>query len=148
MKTNVYKLSLIKEKAVDYSYREFRLNNPKAVVELMDKVYDIGNLPEEHVWCIAVDAKMHILGLFEVSHGSINWSSASPKDIFKRVLLCGGLGFFMVHNHPSGDIHPSQEDTLITRRMKECGELLEVKLYDHIIIGENDYYSYSEEGQL
>lgn len=141
--TTVYRLSLVKERTVEYT-----TTSPKAIVEMMDKVFDAGALPEEHLWCVAVDTKCHVLGLFEVSHGATNWSAASPKDVFKRVLLCGGVGFFLVHNHPSGDVHPSKEDNQMTRKMHKGGEILELTLMDHIIIGDKDYYSYAEEGGL
>ncbi|MBO7734029.1 MAG: JAB domain-containing protein [Methanobrevibacter sp.] len=148
MKTNIYKLSLVKEKTVDYNYRLFRASNPQSIQFMMNEIFDAENLPEEYVWCIAVDAKCKINGLFEISHGSINYSSASPKDIIKRVLLCGAVGFIIVHNHPSGSIEPSNDDNQITKNLKMCADMMELNMLDHIIIGENCYYSYQEEGKL
>lgn len=147
MKANVYSLALVKEKAVDYNYRSFRANNPWSIRDMMNDIFDAENLPEEHVWCIAVDAKCKINGLFEVSHGSVNYSSASPKDIIKRVLLCGAVGFIVVHNHPSGSVEPSKDDDQMTKNLKMCADMMELNMLDHIIIGEG-YYSYNEERRL
>lgn len=147
MKANVYSLALVKEKAVDYNYRRFHANNPQSIQFMMNEIFDAENLPEEYVWCIAVDAKCKINGLFEVSHGSVNYSSASPKDIIKRVLLCGAVAFIVVHNHPSGNVEPSKDDDQMTKNLKMCADMMELNMLDHIIIGEG-YYSYSEERRL
>lgn len=147
MKTNIYSLALVKEKAIDYNYRLFRANNPQSIQFMMNEIFDAENLPEEYVWCIAVDAKCKINGLFEVSHGSVNYSSASPKDIIKRVLLCGAVAFIVVHNHPSGNVEPSKDDDQMTKNLKICADMMELNILDHIIIGEG-YYSYSEERRL
>lgn len=147
MKANIYSLALVKEKAVDYNYRSFRANNPRSIRDMMNEIFDAENLPEEYVWCIAVDAKCKINGLFEVSHGSVNYSSASPKDIIKRVLLCGAVAFIVVHNHPSGSVEPSKDDDQMTKNLKMCADMMELNMLDHIIIGEG-YYSYNEERRL
>lgn len=147
MKANIYSLALVKEKAVDYNYRYFRANNPWLIRDMMNEIFDAENLPEEYVWCIAVDSKCKINGLFEVSHGSVNYSSASPKDIIKRVLLCGAVGFIVVHNHPSGSVEPSKDDDQMTKNLKMCADMMELNMLDHIIIGEG-YYSYNEERRL
>lgn len=148
MKANVYKLSLVKEKSVDYRYHDLRLHSPDTVAKLIRDTFHTEELAEEYVWAIAVDAKMHILGIFEVTHGGIDFSYVSVRDIFKRVLVCGGLAVFLVHNHPSGCVTPSNDDCALTKRVAEAGNLLDVKLIDHIIVGGDTYYSFNEEKQL
>ena len=148
MKTNVYKLALIKEKAVDYRIRDFRAMNPDKVAEFVNMVFDAKNLPEEHLWTLCCDTQLHIVGVFEVSHGTVDGASASPKDILKRVLLTGASSFFVVHNHPSGMCYPSDYDNALTRKLYELGRLLELELLDHVIIGDGVNYSYKQEGKL
>ena len=148
MKTNVYKLALVKEKAVDYRIRDFRAMNPDKVAEFVNMVFDAKNLPEEHLWTLCCDTQLHIVGVFEVSHGTVDGASASPKDILKRVLLTGANGFIVVHNHPSGSCYPSDDDNTTTRRLYELGRLLDLRLLDHVIIGDGVNYSYKEEGKL
>lgn len=148
MKANVYKLSLVKEKSVDYRYHDLRLHSPDTVAKLIRDIFHTEELAEEYVWAIAVDAKMHILGIFEVTHGGIDFSYVSVRDVFKRVLVCGGLALFLVHNHPSGCVTPSNDDCALTKRVAEAGNLLDVRLIDHIIVGGDTYYSFSEDRQL
>ena len=148
MKANVYKLSLVKEKSVDYRYLYLRLRSPDTVAKLIRDAFHTEELAEEYVWAIAVDTQMHILGIFEVTHGGIDFSYVSVRDIFKRVLLCGGLSLFLVHNHPSGCVTPSNDDCALTKRVAEAGKLLDVRLIDHIIVGGDTYYSFKEEKQL
>lgn len=96
---------------------------------------------------IATDTKQKVLGVFEISHGTVNTSLISPREVFIRALLCGADYIILVHNHPSGNSHPSMEDKKVTERIKECGELMNIKLLDHIIIGD-DYYSFQEIGTM
>ena len=83
------------------------------------------------------------LGVFEISHGTINQSICNPRDIFIKALLCGAAGIILAHNHPSGDVAPSKNDMEIYKRVKEAGQLLGIGLLDNIIIG-NGYYSFTE----
>jgi DNA repair protein RadC len=83
----------------------------------------------------------------EVSVGSLNQSIVHPRELFKTALLSSAAAIILVHNHPSGDPTPSREDIEITRRLKEAGEILGVKLLDHIIVG-SSYLSFTERGLL
>ena len=70
------------------------------------------------------------------------------RSLFSRAMLCNANSIIVAHNHPSGVVKPSGEDINLTRRIKEAGEILDIKLQDHIIIGEDDYYSFINEGRL
>ena len=72
----------------------------------------------------------------------------SIRSIFSRAILCNANSIIVAHNHPSGIVKPSHEDISITRRIKEASEILDIKLIDHIIIGEDSYYSFKNEGLL
>ena len=81
-----------------------------------------------------------------LSQGTVNMSLASPREIFLEALRHRAVYVVMVHNHPSGDPSPSREDILLTKRVREAGELIGIPLLDHVIIGDNSYISLKERG--
>lgn len=84
------------------------------------------------------------LGDVVISVGTAHASLISPAEIFRRALIRGAASVVLLHNHPSGVPMPSQEDLEVTRKVASCGEMLGIPLMDHIIIGDNRYYSFSE----
>lgn len=133
---------LVKECASNYP-DICRLDSPQKIVNVFNTKYNANILTEEHMWMIAFDTKYNPIGIFDVSHGTVDASLISPREIFVRLCLCGAVNFVLIHNHPSGDITPSEADMNATTRMKKAGDLMNIKLADHIIIG-NGYYSFSE----
>lgn len=83
-----------------------------------------------------------------VSIGSLNQSIVHPRSVFMTACLSSSASLVCVHNHPSGDPTPSSEDIAITRRLKEAGELMGIKVLDHVIIGDGEYVSFVERGLL
>lgn len=136
---------LVKESGMNYP--EDSLNNPEAVFRMMKSVFDADKQTEEYLWLLCLNAKNRITGVFEVSHGTIDYSLVSPREIFMKAMLCGANRIMIAHNHPSGDTEPSQEDISVTKRIRDCGKMMDIVLLDHIIIGD-DYYSFMEEGLL
>lgn len=120
------------------------LDSPDSVCLLTNSVFDANRLAEEHGWLIGVNVKNRPIGVFEISHGSDCAAVVTPREIFIRLLLCGAHAFFLVHNHPSGDITPSSEDDALTKRVIAAGKTLNVELLDHVIIADRKYYSYRE----
>ncbi len=94
------------------------------------------------------DTKCTLLGDEIISVGTVNASLVSPREIFKQALRAKAVQIILLHNHPSGIPVPSEQDRLVTRRIQECGELLGIHLVDHIIIGDNRYFSFKEENLL
>ena len=92
--------------------------------------------------------KNQINGYKEVSTGTLTSSLVSPAEVFLAALRLRAAAIICVHNHPSGDPMPSQEDQEITRRLKECGEMLAIRELDHVILGTDRYYSFSDRGLL
>jgi len=80
--------------------------------------------------------------------GSLNLSAVYPREIMKKALLYNAAGLIFVHNHPSGDPTPSENDKEITRELVKAGEVMQIKVLDHIIIGENKYFSFAEAGLI
>lgn len=103
---------------------------------------------KEHLYLIFLDTKCRYLGEEEVSMGTVNASLVSPREIFIAALGKKAVSILLLHNHPSGDPKESKEDIMVTMRIKECGELLGIQLVDHVIIGDNCYISFKENGIL
>lgn len=103
---------------------------------------------KEHFVVCMFDSKFHFLGDWILSIGSVNASLVSPREVFIQALQAQAVSIVLLHNHPSGQPQPSREDERITARIAECGRLLQIQLADHIIIGDNKYYSFREKGLL
>ena len=143
---------LVKESARNYTYAN-SCSTPRTIAKLMNDVFDADAQTEEHVWVLALDTKNKLKGIFEISHGLVDGALVTPREVFMKLCLIGASSFVLVHNHPSGDIEPSQQDNSVTENMKSVGTLMNIRLLDHIIIGNEPYhevkiYSYSEEGKL
>lgn len=136
------KTVLVKEKGINYEYQ--KVNSPKEISLMLKKLLHMDELAEEHVYLIALNTSCKILGLFLISKGTICTSLVSPREVFLRAALIGAVQIILVHNHPSGNPVPSECDMELTKRLKDCGELLNICLADHIIIGHNSYLSFKE----
>ncbi|WMJ88263.1 RadC family protein [Anaerocolumna sp. MB42-C2] len=123
-----------------------KMNTPEAVAHYY--MQDMRHLSRERVLLIMLDSKSKILKDMIISTGTINSSLLSPREIFLNALKYEAVFVILLHNHPSGDPTPSMEDIQITKRMKEAGNLIGIKLMDHIIIGDNKYISLSEQGYI
>ncbi len=97
---------------------------------------------------VLLDGKNRMLRDVKISEGSLTSSIVHPREVFNPVIRDSAAGVILVHNHPSGDPAPSREDKEITKRLKEVGELIGVKVLDHIIIGDGRYISFADEGIL
>lgn len=142
-----YRLELVKESSKIYDV-EHKVNNPQDVRDYVEEVFRISNQAEEIMALLVVNTKNAVVGAFEVSRGSLNASIVHPREVFKRALLLNGNAIFLAHNHPSGEITPSREDRDVTERIKEAGEIMGIKLLDHLIIGDGKYYSFKEKGLI
>lgn len=101
---------------------------------------------QEHLKMLLLDTKNQLMGERLISKGTANASLAEPRDIFSEALRAGAVSLILIHNHPSGDATPSAADLMITQRIYDAGELLGIRLLDHIIVGHGNYKSLKEEG--
>lgn len=131
-----------------FSYQRETFGSAQYIHSMMVDLFQLDKLADEFVYLIAFNTKMRVLGLFEISHGTANASLLDARGVFMRAVYTGASHIVLVHNHPSGDATPSRDDTLISKRMKEAGELMGILLEDHIIIGSNCYFSFHEQGML
>lgn len=95
-----------------------------------------------------LDTKNQIICADIVSVGSLSASIVHPREVFKTALLSSASAIIFVHNHPSGDPTPSREDIDITKRLKECGDLLGIRVLDHIVVGDGRYVSFADRGMM
>lgn len=137
---------LVKDKAVNYEAE--KLNAPEKIVKLMQELLHMGKMAEEYCYMIALNSVCRILGIFFISKGTVNASLITPRELYIRALLAGAVQVILCHNHPSGTVMPSDADIEVTNRVKKAGELVEVKLVDHIIIAGDSYYSFKEDERL
>ena len=133
---------LVKEKGINYECQ--KMDSPKEISLMLKKLLHMDELAEEHVYLIALNNSCKVLGMFFLSKGTICTSLVSPREVFLRAALIGAVQIILVHNHPSGNPVPSECDMELTKRLKDCGELLNICLADHIIIGQNSYLSFRE----
>lgn len=89
-----------------------------------------------------------VLGIYELSTGGITGTVADPKLIFAAAIKAAACGMILAHNHPSGNLQPSQADIQLTRKIKDAGQLLDIQLLDHIILTSEGYFSFADEGLL
>ena len=106
---------------------------------------NLRGLSKEHFQILMLNTKNYLIGIETVSIGSHNSSIVHPIELFKTAIKKSAAAIILAHNHPSGDASPSQEDIEVTKRIKNGGNLLGIDVLDHIIIGENSYYSFKEE---
>jgi len=110
--------------------------------------YSLRDRRKEYFLALLLDGKNRILREVRISEGSLNQSIVHPREVFSPAVRESAAAIILVHNHPSGDPAPSREDREITRRLKDAGELMGVKVLDHIIIGDGSFVSFTAQGML
>lgn len=127
-------------------YSDEVLDSPEAVSKLIAKEFK--TYDREVCAVINLNVKLKPININICSVGTIDTSILKPREVFKSSILSNAAAFMLVHNHPSGDITPSREDKALTKRLIDCGDLLNIKMIDHLIIGSGtgDVYSFKEEG--
>ena len=148
MRISKYKVELVKESASNYNVSNKSLTSPSEVVKLLNEIFNLENQTDEHFVMLALNTKNKVIGAFEVCVGTINSSLVNVRGIMQRALLCNASRIMVAHNHPSGSSEPSQADRDVTRKLKHICELMDIPLLDHIVIGEEEYYSFKAEGLL
>lgn len=129
--------------------RDVSLETPELIHNFFGP--QLRHLSQEQVMVAVLDTRLRHVATTVVSVGTVNDSSAHPREILRPVITRGAYGFILIHNHPSGDPSPSRADEIITRRMVEAAKLMQVCFLDHVIIGRPSpgraaYYSFREAG--
>ncbi|HEU4717667.1 MAG TPA: DNA repair protein RadC [Bacteroidia bacterium] len=108
----------------------------------------LSDLAHEEFWVVYLNRSNIVVNREQVSRGGMNATVVDPKIVFRKALSAGAANIILAHNHPSGAVRPSEQDMRLTRRLKEGAALLEIGLLDHIIVGDNLYFSFADEGLL
>ncbi|MGI6308040.1 MAG: RadC family protein [Dethiobacteria bacterium] len=122
------------------------LNSPQEVAGFL--MEEMRYYHKEYFKIILLNTKNQIISLEDISVGSLNASIVHPREIFHVSIKKSAAAIILVHNHPSGDPHPSREDLEVTTRVAEAGKILGISVLDHLIIGEGKYFSLKEKGLL
>jgi len=109
---------------------------------------DLARADKEYFMVIMLNTKHRVIGKKVISIGHLSGSLVHPRELFKEVIRRSSAAVIVVHNHPSGDPTPSREDIGVTKRLVEAGELLGIQVLDHIVVGDNCYVSFREQGLL
>ena len=108
----------------------------------------MGDLPYEEFWLLLLNRANRVVRKVKISEGGVSGTVVDPKKIFQICLEQHATSIILGHNHPSGTITPSEADNKITKKIKDCGLLLDVAVLDHIIVGDDRFYSFADEGTL
>lgn len=149
-KVKAHQLLCLAELAKRFSKEEKRkglsFGQPKTVAEYY--MQESRFKTQEVLKLVMLNSKSCLIKDMELTQGTVNYSVADPRDIFIQALKYGAVSIILLHNHPSGDPTPSREDLSLTERIFDAGRLIGVELLDHIILGDNCYYSFREMGRL
>lgn len=122
------------------------IRSPQDAAEFM--MDELQHLTQEHFVCLFLNTKNEVIGKETIFVGSLNASIVHPREIFRKAIQRASAAIICLHNHPSGDPTPSAEDRHVTRRLREAGRIVGIEVLDHIIIGEQRFYSMKEQEQL
>ena len=123
-----------------------KINSSKDAFDLIQG--DLMDLPHEEFWVLLLNRSHQVVKKKRVSEGGVSGTVADPKIIYKLALEALASGVIVAHNHPSGNLKPSQSDIDLTRKLKEAGRFLEVQLLDHLIIANRNYFSFADDGLI
>lgn len=123
-----------------------KISSSRSVFELMQPI--IGELPHEEFWIIYLNNSNKVLHKAQLSKGSITGTLVDVRLVLKTAIEVGAVGLILSHNHPSGSLKPSTADKDITRKLTQAAESLDIKVFDHLIISENSYFSFADESLL
>jgi DNA repair protein RadC len=123
-----------------------KLNNSKLVFEYYND--RLKNKKQEYFYCIYLDNNKKVINDKLLFKGTLNYSLIHPREVFKEAYILSASAIICVHNHPSGNINPSIQDIESTANLVEIGKMHGIKVLDHIIIGNNNYYSFLENNRI
>ena len=141
-----YRLLLVKDGSVPTSW-DRQLRQSSDVADLMAGL--VAGLDREVFYVLLVDGKNRVAGINLVSIGSLSATLVHPREVFKAAIAGSAAAVVLVHNHPSGDPTPSAEDLALTRRLCEVGDLVGIRVLDHVVLGDGGAFrSLADEGLL
>lgn len=130
-----YEVRLVRSESMPYHAREIRGSDDaiKVCVQILQGV--LSDATAEKFVIVTLDTKHRPIGFHLVTQGTLDASLVHPREVFQHAILANASAIILSHNHPSGDLTPSPEDRAVTARLQKCGELLGIRVLDHIIVG-------------
>jgi DNA repair protein RadC len=108
----------------------------------------LSDLLHEEFWILFLNRSNKVINRMKLSQGGISGTVTDVRLVMKKAIECLASGIIVCHNHPSGNLNPSESDNKITQKIKEAGNLMDIQLLDHLIISDKDYYSFADNGVL
>lgn len=108
----------------------------------------LSDLPHEEFWILFLNRSNKVISRMKLSQGGVSGTVTDVRLVMKRAIECLASGIIVCHNHPSGNLNPSDADTKITQKIKDAGTLMDIQLLDHLIITDREYYSFADNGLL
>jgi DNA repair protein RadC len=142
--TIISALELGRRRRAEDAVELVKITSSKRVFEIMQPI--IGELPHEEFWVLFLNNSNKVISKSQLSKGGISGTIVDVRLVFKLALENGATALILCHNHPSGNLQPSDADRKITKKIKLAGDSLDVKVLDHLIITETKYYSFVDEG--
>ena len=123
-----------------------KISSSNSVFEILQPL--IGELPHEEFWILYLNNSNKVIKTAQLSKGGITGTLVDVRLVFKEALQLGAVGIILAHNHPSGTLKPSQADISLTKKLKNAGDGLDIKVLDHLIVTEKAYFSFADENML
>jgi len=124
------------------------ISNSQGCVDILRPLFDNSIDWREEMVMLCLNRANKVIAYYRVSVGGTSGTVCDPKIIFSVALNCLCSSIILCHNHPSGNLQPSEADNQITQKIKDAGKLLDIRVLDHIIITDDGYYSYADEGKI
>ncbi len=126
-----------------------QIKSSRSAAEIFSEAFKDTVEHHESMYALLLNRANKVLGIKQISVGGLSGTVSDPKIIFQTALKANASGFILCHNHPSGNMQPSEADKRLTRKLADIGTLLEITLLDHLIIGpDEDYFSFLDEGLM
>lgn len=126
-----------------------QVNRSSDVVDLLRLIWDENSIDHvESFYILLINRANKVLGYKLLSQGGLSGTVVDPKIIFQAALLANASSVILAHNHPSGNVKPSESDIRITKKVIDAGKLLELQCLDHVIITSDSFFSFSDEGMM
>ena len=139
-----YRVCLVREGSHPTEVKS--INSPADAYSLLRTYLD--GADRENFVAVLLDIKNGIIGIHTVSIGALSASIVHPREVFKAAILANAAGIIVSHNHPSGNVTPSEDDMKTTKRLCDAGTILGIPVLDHVIIGEDGYFSFKAQGLI
>ncbi|MCM4160462.1 JAB domain-containing protein [Antarcticibacterium flavum] len=139
-------MELGRRRRSEEALERIKITSSSSVFELLQPI--IGELPHEEFWILYLNNSNKILEQYQISKGGITGTLVDVRITLRKALELGAVSLILAHNHPSGNLNPSEADKQLTRKLKTASESLDIKVLDHIIVTEKSYFSFADEGML